>query len=233
MDVNTAMARLQAAGTEQNRKVYARHGATENVYGVSYADLGRIQKEIKVDHDLARELWATGNHDARILATKVADPRALTARDADAWVRGADNYIEMEAVGSLVARTPIARSRAEAWRDRKAEWVASGGWVVTARMIHDGGIDDAECERLLDQIGREIHSRANRVRHEMNQTLIAIGMRGGDLRRRAFAVADAIGPVVVDHGQTSCVTPDARAYIEKAAARSGAKTTKARATAAP
>jgi hypothetical protein len=64
----------------------------------------------------------------------------------------------------------------------------------------------------------------------MNQTLIAIGMRGGALRRRAVAVADAIGPVVVDHGRTSCVTPDARAYIERAAARSKATTKAAGAT---
>src|SRR3712207_2599512 len=120
MDKTTAMGRLEALGTEQNRKTYARHGATENVFGVSYADLGKLQKEIKVDHDLACELWATGNHDARILATKVADPAALTAKDADAWIREAGNYIEMEAVGSLVARSPIARSRAEAWRGRKA-----------------------------------------------------------------------------------------------------------------
>src|SRR3712207_8808706 len=87
MDKTTAMARLEALGTEQNRKTYARHGATENVFGVSYADLGKLQKEIKVDHELARDLWATGNHDARILATKVADPAALTAKDADAWIR--------------------------------------------------------------------------------------------------------------------------------------------------
>ncbi len=219
MDLKTVMARLEAAGTEQNRKTYARHGVSSPTYGVSYSELGKLQKEIKTGHDLARELWATGNHDARILATKVADPKAMTAKDADTWVRDCDNYIEMEAVGGLTARTPIAEARASAWRDRKGEWVASAGWVVTARLVYDGAIDDAECERLLERIEREIHERPNRVRHEMNQTLIAIGIRGGSLRDAAFAAAARIGRVDVDHGQTSCVTPDARAYIEKVEAR--------------
>ena len=41
---------LKALGTAQNRKVYARHGAGENLYGVSYANLGKLHKQIKVDH---------------------------------------------------------------------------------------------------------------------------------------------------------------------------------------
>lgn len=224
MDVSTAMRRLEAAGTEQNRKVYPRHGVSGPMFGVSYADLGKLQREIKVDQELALELWSTGNHDARILATKVADPSAITVKVADAWARDCDNYVEMEAVGALVARSPIAASRAVAWRDRTAEWVASAGWVVTARLVHDGRIDDAGCERLLEQVEREIRDRPNRVRHEMNQTLIAIGMRGGALRTAAFATAAAIGAVVVDHGATNCVTPDARSYIEKAEARRRSKT---------
>jgi len=219
MNLKQAMARLEAAGTEQNRKVFPRHGVSGPMFGVSYADLGKLQKEIKVDHDLARELWATGNHDARILATKIADPRILTVTEANAWVRDCDNYIEMEAVGGLVARALIAEGRAAAWRDRKDEWIASAGWVVTARLVHDGALDDPDCERLLEQIEREIHEKPNRARHEMNQTLIAIGMRSAALRDAVFAAAARIGPVEVDHGQTSCVTPDARAYIQKAAAR--------------
>ena len=112
MNLKQAMARLEAAGTEQNRKVYPRHGVRGPMFGVSYKDLDTLQKEIKVDDDLAHDLWATGNHDARVLATKVADPGALRAKDADAWVRDCDNYIEMEAVGSLVARAPIVEGRA-------------------------------------------------------------------------------------------------------------------------
>ena len=74
---SAVMAQLAAAGTAQNRKVYARHGAAEPMFGVSYAELGRIAKPIKTNHALAVELWDSGNHDARVLALRVADPAAL------------------------------------------------------------------------------------------------------------------------------------------------------------
>ena len=129
MDLATAMERLEAAGTEQNRTVFPRHGVTEPMFGVSYADLGRLQKEIKVDHALARELWATGNHDARILATKVADPSAMTAKEADAWARDCGNYIEMEAVGtSSPARRSRRRARTRGVTGRASGSPAPGGW---------------------------------------------------------------------------------------------------------
>jgi 3-methyladenine DNA glycosylase AlkD len=219
MDLGTAMRRLEAAGTEQNRKVYPRHGITSPMFGVSYADLGKLQKEIKVDDGLARELWATGNHDARILATKVADAATMSARDADAWLRDVDDYVLMEALGRLVVRSPVAASRARAWRDRRGEWPASAGWVVTASLAVAGDIDRSEALALVSQIEREIHTRPNRVRHEMNGALIALGMMDAEVRDRAVRAAERIGTVVVDHGRTGCVTPDAAAYIRKAEAR--------------
>jgi 3-methyladenine DNA glycosylase AlkD len=223
MDVTTAMRRLEASGTAQNRKVYPRHGIKEPLFGVSYADLGTLQKEIKVDHDLARALWATGNHDARILATRVADPARITVAEADAWLRDVNNYVLMEALARLVARSPVATSRAKAWCDRKAEWPASAGWVVTGSLVLAGAVPTAEQQRLVVQIEREIRGRPNRVRHEMNAVLIALGMQGGAVRERVMKAAARIGPVEVDHGTTGCVTPDAAAYIRKAEDRARAR----------
>jgi hypothetical protein len=49
----------------------------------------------------------------------------------------------------------------------------------------------------------------------MNMALIAIGVRSAGLRKLALAAAKRIGKVEVDHGDTSCKTPDAAAYIAK------------------
>ena len=78
---------LEKAGTEQNRKVYARHGGVGAMFGVSYAELGKLKKKIKQDHALALGLWESGVHDARILATKIADAEAMKASEIDAWAR--------------------------------------------------------------------------------------------------------------------------------------------------
>jgi 3-methyladenine DNA glycosylase AlkD len=88
MTIQQAVAELKKLGTDQNRTVYQRHGVGDKLYGVSFANLKNLKKEIKTDHELARRLWATGNHDARILATMIADPEEATPELLDSWKDG-------------------------------------------------------------------------------------------------------------------------------------------------
>ena len=78
---NAPVERLELikVGDEQTRKTYRRHGADGALFGVRWSELYALQKQIGVDHPLALALWETGNHDARTLATLVADPSACTA----------------------------------------------------------------------------------------------------------------------------------------------------------
>ena len=184
------MAALEGAGTAQNRKIYARHGVTAPCFGVSYGELGKLARTIRTDHDLARELWATGNHDARELAGKIADPDRLTRAEADRWARDADNYVTAGTVAGVVARSRWARACSDDWRNRRSEWVAAVGWGIVAHTAEDPELWTApELRRLITQIETEIDTRPNRVRHEMNMVLIAIALRDGNLRRSVLAVA--------------------------------------------
>ena len=101
---------LKSMGTAQNRKVYGRHGVTGEMYGVSYANLGKLTKKVKRDHDAALELWASGVHDARILATMIADPAQMKSGQIDVWARELDNYVLTD--GSARWRSTMARRAA-------------------------------------------------------------------------------------------------------------------------
>lgn len=219
MDLKTVMQQLESMGTAQNRKVYSRHGVSVEMFGVSYANLSKLQKAIKVDHDLALQLWETGNHDARILATQVADPALLNDKTAEGWVKVLSDYVETDAMAKLVARSPIARKKAGKWLKSNSEWIGAAGWSLVAHLaLTDQSLPDDYFEPLIDRIEKTIHTRKNRVRHEMNGALIAIGLRSSRLEKRAISAARKIGKVEVDHGQTSCKTPDAIEYIRKAQA---------------
>ena len=52
-DTAEAVRRLKALGTAQNRKVYTRHGVQGDAFGVSYANLGKLRREVGTDHELA------------------------------------------------------------------------------------------------------------------------------------------------------------------------------------
>lgn len=216
MEFDEVMAALEAEGTEQNRKIYPRHGAQEPMFGVSHAALGKLEKKIKVDHELGLALWDSGNHDARMLAAKVVDPSEFSASLADRWASDAVCYQTAGAVADVVTQSPVARSRADMWCDRKGEWVASAGWGIVARTCEDEDLwSIAELRGLLRQIEEEIHDRPNRVRHEMSMAMICIALRNAALQRLAISTAKRVGHVEVDHGDTSCTTPDAVEYIEK------------------
>ncbi len=224
MTLKQTLAALKKAGTAQNRKVYATHGVAGEQYGVSFAELNRLKKVIGTDHELAGGLWATGNHDARVLACMVADAEAFSSRELDAWARDLDNYVICDAFSTLVAKSPHRDRKFAAWRDRKSEWTAATAWnVFCALAMHADDRPDAFFHEPLEAIEREIHDRPNRVRHSMNQAVICIGVRNTALEKKARAAAKRIGKVEVDHGKTSCKTPDAVAYIEKTKAHRAKK----------
>jgi 3-methyladenine DNA glycosylase AlkD len=224
MTLIEVMDRLHALGTEQNRKTYRRHGAAGELFGVSFANLNKLKKEIRTDHALARELWATGNYDARHLAIMLADPGAATEKELNSWVKDIGDYGVASCFSGFVAATPHARSRMEAWTGSAAEFVGQTGWDTLARMaMNDAALPDEYFERYLGTIEERIRTAKNRVRYSMNGALIAIGIRNEALRKKALAAARRIGKVTVDHGETECRTPEAGLYIEKAWARKKAK----------
>ena len=220
MNKSEAMKQLRAMGTAQNRKVYARHGARGPMFGVSYANLGKLKKSIRVDHELARQLWGSGNHDARVLATMIADPERITAGELDQWVKDVDSYPVADAFAGVVARSLHAHKRMAKWIAAKNEWTSATGWnVLTHLAMLDPELSDTALEKHLNTIESKIHRSPNRTRYSMNGTLIAIGMRNPKLEKKAIAAAKRIGRVDVDHGETGCKTPEAVSYIQKAAAR--------------
>ena len=212
------LAELQSLGNEQTVKTYRRHGVTGEMYGVSYAHLGALKKRIKTDHTLARDLWASGNHDARVLATMIADPAQATDAELDRWVADVDNHTLTWPVAAIAAQHPNGRTRAERWMAHDDEWIERAGWQTVAALAAQpagAGPDDAYFEALLPQIEAKIHGAKNRVRDAMNDAVINVGARSQALRVSALAAAQRIGTVRVDHGPTACKTPAAAPYIEK------------------
>lgn len=218
MNSNDLLSALEARGTAQNRQVFARHGVRPPLFGVSPAQLSALAKPIGIDDLLACELWASGIHDARMLATRIADPARTRRPRVEAWIKDLDNHLLSAALARLVSHSPDAAAIRGNFAPSPDEFASTLAWDLVAAAAGSGaGIDDAELERHLAAIAARIHERPNRTRHAMNGALIAIGLRSADWRRRALAVAKAIGEVVIDHGETNCTTPCAVEALRRAA----------------
>ena len=228
MKLANVMKKLEALGTAQNRKVYKRHGAAGKMFGVSFADIEKLKKEIlrlpgdgrpryaKHDHDLGVELWETGNHDARVLARTLVDPDQLKSSQLDAWIRECKSHITEGAVVGMAKDTRFAETKMKKWRKSSKDLTAAAGWNLLCELaLAENDYSDDFFEPFLDEILERIHDGTNRARYAMNNAVIAIGGRSAALRRKAVKVAKAIGKVEVDHGETNCQTPDAAEYIER------------------
>jgi len=219
MTKTEVMKELAANGSEQTRKTYRRHGIGGKIFGVAYAAMGKMKKKIKIDQRLAEQLWATGYLEARTLATMIADPDEIRVGTLNTWVREADNRGLAAAVSNVAADSPHARKLMEKWTASKKEMIGCAGWHTLASIARqDNDLPDAYFEQRLAAIESTVHTSKNWVKYAMNNALINVGVRNSKLEKKSIAAARRIGKIDVDHGETSCKTPDAAAYIKKTVA---------------
>ena len=224
MSLPEVMTVLEKLGTEQTRKTWARHGAKGPMFGVLFGELFKLMKRIDVDHELARDLWATGNVDARNLAMKIADPRVMTPDELDRWA--IENPMRMCSlyVATLAAEGPHARTKVGEWLKSPNERLRALGWTLLGRLSDlDESFPEDQLVHGVRVIEESIHSAPNEVKYDMNRALITMGGRSSALRKAVLSAAKRIGEVTVDHGDTACKTPDVAETVAKMWARSEAK----------
>lgn len=218
-NVTEVMSALEKVGSAQSRKIYARHGAPENMFGCKVADMKTIAKKIKGQQELALELYATGNADAMYLAGIVADGTQMKKADLNRWAREANWYMVSEySVAGVAAEHPDAIAIANKWITAKREHVAAAGWNTYVNVMatrDDSDLDLKEIKSHLKMIEGCIDKAKGRVRYTMNGFVIAAGSFVEPLLGKAKATAKKIGKVDVEMGETSCKVPLATDYIEK------------------
>jgi 3-methyladenine DNA glycosylase AlkD len=225
MTLDETMRALEQAGSAQTRKTYARHGVTGAMFGVSFATLKELTKRIGVDHELALALWDSGNYDARNLAVKVVDPARMTSAELDRWATdGGDAPMCSSYVGMVAGEGRFAAKKLAQWLAVRSAGKRLAAWSLLSHLaLRDETLADEFFAAHLATIEDTLHAAPNRERYAMNSALIAIGCRNAALKKLTLAAAKRIGVVEVDHGDTSCKTPDAAESIAKAWAHATAK----------
>jgi 3-methyladenine DNA glycosylase AlkD len=215
------MAELKSKAAEKTRAIYIRHGAPpDRTLGVSVADMKAIAKTIRKQQALACELYATNIFDAMYLAGIVADGRQLTPAELQAWADAAAGMpmIFEHTVPWVALESPDPAAIASKWIASSKENIAAAGWrtwsgIVTT--IPEAALDLSAINALLKSIPNRIASAPNRVRASMNTFIITVGIYVDPLHEQAVAIAEQLGQVQVDVGDTACEIPLATAYIAR------------------
>ncbi len=220
MQVQTIMAELKAKGNEGIKKILLKHGVREPLFGVKVEDLKVIQKKVRKDYQLAKDLYATGNADAMYLAGLIADEDKMTKKDLSAWVKQAlSANISEYTVPWIAAESKFGYELALEWINAKEDFIAAAGWSTLSSLVAikpDNELDIPALKKLLDRVLHEIHKAENRVRLKMNSFVIAAGSYVIPLTDDAVAIAKKIGTVKAVIDGTACKVPIATDYIKKA-----------------
>lgn len=219
MELNEVMEYLESKGSEQTRKTFLKHGGPENMFGVKVGDLKPIEKKEKNNHNLAMDLYATGNSDAQYLAGLIADPKKFSEGDFEKWGLEAKWSMILEyALAWNIAESPICIQVCSKWIDSENTDLQESGWAALSAYL--GIVDNALLDipfhtNLVGRIINTIHHQSNRVKYCMNGYLIALGCAVPELTEQCKLAGDKIGKVEVFMGETACKVPDIVTYITK------------------
>lgn len=166
----------------------------KNTLGISIPQLRELAREVGRDHVLARDLWETGLHEARILAGFVDDPERVTEKQMESWVKDFDSWDVCDQVcGSLFDKTPFAHGKAVEWTGRGEEFVKRAGFALMATLaVHDKNGENEMFVKFLPIIKRESTDARNFVRKAVNWALRQIGKRNARLNAMAVQTAKQI-----------------------------------------
>ena len=217
--VNEIMAELEANGNESIKKILVKHDILEPFFGVKVEYLKTIQKRVKVDYQLAKGLYATGNADAMYLAGLIADDKQMSKADLQTWVEQAlSGNINGYTLPWVAAESNYGYELGLEWIDSKTDHIASAGWSTLGNYVAlkpDNELDIPALRGLLARVEQTIHTAPNRVRKVMNTFIIAIGTYVAPLTDEVISTANRIGQVTVDMNGTACKVPAAIDYIQK------------------
>lgn len=189
------LAKLRSLSDPKAVEGMARYGInSNNTLGVSVAELRRMAKSIGKDHNMALELWESGIHEARILATIVEDPRETSNEQLERWVGELDSWDVCDGFcANLVEKTGFAYEKALAWSAREEVFVKRAGFVMMARLaVSDKKAPDDVFEQFLSIIKSRCEDERNFVKKAVNWALRQIGKRNASLNKKAIAVGEQL-----------------------------------------
>jgi 3-methyladenine DNA glycosylase AlkD len=172
-------------------------------------------------HELAALLWASGLHEARIMAALVDEPALVDEMQAEAWVADLDSWDVCDQLCiNLLRLTPFAWAKAAEWPARPEEFVKRAGFALGATLaVHAKDAPDSAFAPLLAADEREATDERNMVKKALNWQLRGIGKRNAALNADAIATAERMLADNPHSASARCIARDALRELRGQAVR--------------
>jgi len=195
MTAQQVIAELKKNGNEASRKGMARFGINvDKAFGVNVPVMRAQAKMIGKNHELALDLWESGYHEARHVASMIDDPKLVAKAQMNKWVRDFNSWDICDGTCSnLFRKTPYAIEKIFEWCEKKDEYVRRAGFSLMCYVaVHHKTRDDEEFLEFFPLIKKYSTDERNFVKKAVNWALRQIGKRSRYLNEEALKIAKEI-----------------------------------------
>ena len=194
MTVNEILNELKSLGTEDHLRKMKGFGIdADEAYGVKVPLIRGLAKLIGKNHELAMELRKSPVHEARLMASMIADHKLLTESDFDDWVSEFRSWDICDGTCSLLGKTPFARKKIDEYADNQSEFVKRTAFVLMCHFaVHEKKLPDDFFYPFFEIIENQAWDNRNFVKKAVNWALRQIGKRNANLREIAIETAERI-----------------------------------------
>ncbi len=172
----------------KNIEGMARFGINvESALGISITLLRKVAKDIPQNHKLALDLWESGIHEARILASIIDEPVKVTKSQLNKWVNDFNSWdVCDQCCNNLFWQTNFAIEKSFEWIENKKEFVRRAGFtMICALAVHDKRMTNKDFLKYFPLIEKYSTDERNFVKKAVNWALRQIGKRNLQLNKEA------------------------------------------------
>ncbi len=179
-------------------------------FGLGLTQIKKLAKQVGKNHDLALELWGSGNYDAMTMATLIDEPKKVTREQVEEQANDLSFWMLSHAYcGNLLAKVPFAVELSDEYRAMKDDLKRRCGYALIYHIAKNNKkLTDNYFEPILEKIESDIDKEENFVKDAMNNALFTVGQRSKNLYLKAKAIAEKNGKIHVDYGDNSCEALD-------------------------
>ena len=202
MNFTDVMQELEALGKERTKKIYISNGAKEPLFGVATGAMKPLSKQIKINQNLAEDLYATGNYDAMYFAGVIADPQAMTKDDFNRWMDTAYFYMLSDFVVAVtLTESPHNQEIATEWIHSDKDLRQSAGWSTYCWSLGrwpDDQFDQEQIKAFLDYAVEVIPTVGPHAKASISNFIHTVGLSYMPLHDYAVTISEQVGNIEID-----------------------------------
>ena len=163
-------------------------------------DLRKLAKEIKINHQLAMELWSTKQYLARQLAVLIMDKNLLSQELIDQLDQDIQQHVEDERIqiidwlmANQLSKDKKTIALMKSWINSPSSLQRRIFWYYQGRLRWVGQTPPSNSEELLSVIEKRIECEKPEVQWAMNFTAAQIGIFQEKYRTRCIHLGERTG----------------------------------------